>query len=198
MATLITDRTRRADAERNRAAIIDAALSCLAENPRANMTEIARAAGVGRVTLYGHFSSRSELIDAAAELTIHRAEQQLAPIELAGDGDARQALQLLVESSWRIIDDFHGLLAAAETELGVDRVRQHHEQLLGRVRQLLVRGQSAGQFRGDQPAEWLTSCFFAILHGAASEVRAGRLSDEAAHTLVPATVLALVAPQREP
>ena len=49
------------------------------------MTEIAHAAGVGRVTLYGHISSRSELLDAAAIQTMRLAEAELAPLDLDGD-----------------------------------------------------------------------------------------------------------------
>ena len=54
---------RRADAERNIEAILDAALARLGRDPSASMTEIAKAAGVGRVTLYGHFPSREALVD---------------------------------------------------------------------------------------------------------------------------------------
>ena len=57
-------RERRADARRNIAAILDAALLCLARDPDASIADIAQAAGVGRVTLYGHFKSRADLIDA--------------------------------------------------------------------------------------------------------------------------------------
>ncbi len=190
MTNATTDRIRRADAQRNRAAIIEAALVCLAANPRVSMTEIAHAAGVGRVTLYGHFSSRRELLDAAAAQTISRADAQLAPLDL--DGDAREALELLVTSSWRIIDNFHGLLGAAEQELGADRIHEHHDQTMLRVRRLIERGQAEARFRSDQPAEWLTACFFAILHGAATEIREGRLSEDTAAKVIPATVQALV------
>jgi AcrR family transcriptional regulator len=55
-------RPRRADARRNIAAILDAAVASLADNPDASMAEIAARAGVGRVTLYGHFKTRAELI----------------------------------------------------------------------------------------------------------------------------------------
>ncbi len=55
---------KRADAQRNIAAILDAATECLSRNPAASTSEIAKAAGVGRVTLYGHFPSRPELVDA--------------------------------------------------------------------------------------------------------------------------------------
>ncbi len=190
MENLEGPRVRRADAVRNRDAILDAALASLLENPLASMAEIAQAAGVGRVTLYGHFASREELIDALFERTISRAEAQLATLDLAGD--PAQALELLVRSSWRIVDEFHRLLAAAEQALSPDRIREHHHQPMERVTRLIERGQVEGCFRTDQPATWLTACFYAILHVAAAEVRTGRLLEEDAIRVIPATMGALL------
>ena len=51
-------RPQRADARRNVAAILDAAVLCLTRNPDASIADIAEAAGVGRVTVYGHFKTR--------------------------------------------------------------------------------------------------------------------------------------------
>jgi TetR/AcrR family transcriptional repressor of mexCD-oprJ operon len=42
---------RRADARKNIAAILEAATACLAKDPDVSINEIAKAAGVGRVTL---------------------------------------------------------------------------------------------------------------------------------------------------
>lgn len=57
---------RRADAIHNRRAILDAAMTLLAEHPNATLTDIATAAGLTRRTVYLHFSSRDELILAAS------------------------------------------------------------------------------------------------------------------------------------
>lgn len=48
----IAVRSKRADAQRNIEAILDAAAVCLSGNPEASIAEIAQTAGVGRVTLY--------------------------------------------------------------------------------------------------------------------------------------------------
>jgi TetR/AcrR family transcriptional regulator, mexCD-oprJ operon repressor len=186
------DRNRRADAQRNRAAIINAALTCFVTNPRASMSEIAEAAGVGRVTMYGHFSSRRDLIEAVAEETMQEVAAQLAPVNL--EGDPRAALERLTLSSWRVLDRFRGLAAAAEAELGGDRLREHHEHALDRVRGLIERGQGEGAFRTDQPARWLAACFFAILHAAPAEIRGGRLSENETADLLRGSVISLVSP----
>ena len=186
------ERTKRADAVRNKDAIIDAALTRLSDNPGASMAEIARVAGVGRVTLYGHFSSRQELIEAALVRTIMRSEAELATVDLSGD--PVEALQRLVDHSWRIVHDFHVLLGVAESALSNDQIRAHHGKPLARVQDLIERGQQEHRMRSDVTAEWLTACMMAILHEAAAQVRAGRMTDaEAAHAASSA-VIAIVMP----
>lgn len=74
---------RRADARRNRRLILSAARDCFAElGTLAPIEEIAERAGVGKGTLYRHFSTRQELIESVAEqfyLEAHRVcDQALA------------------------------------------------------------------------------------------------------------------------
>lgn len=194
MPTPDVDRAKRADALRNRDAIMDATLTCLALNPSASMAEIAQAAGVGRVTLYGHFSSREDLIDAVFQRTMAKAEAELAALDL--EGEARRAMERLVRRSWRIVAESHALLGAAEAALSSERIRGHHYQPMARVAALIARGQAEGSFRTDQPIEWLTACFHTILHAGATEVRAGRLTEAAAAEIIPETVTALLSRPR--
>jgi len=84
------DRAKRADAVRNVEAIVDAATRLLAVNPDVSINEIAKAAGVGRVTLYGHFDSRATLISEVAARAIAHTDQTLAQVDL--DGDPRDVL----------------------------------------------------------------------------------------------------------
>jgi AcrR family transcriptional regulator len=159
------------------------------------MSEIAETAGVGRVTLYGHFSSRRELVEAVTEETMLEVESQLHPISLTED--PKNALELLTSTSWRLLARLSGLAAAAESELGMDRLREHHSDALAQVQQLIERGQAEGRFRADLSAQWLVSCFFAVLHAAPVEVRAGRLRETDAGAVLTSTVMSLVAPSPE-
>nr|BFE78459.1 hypothetical protein GCM10020093_010600 [Planobispora longispora] len=63
---------RRQDAQRNRLAIIQAAVSMMSD-PRSLgvMPEIARRAGVGQATLYRHFPDRNALADAVIAYGYH-------------------------------------------------------------------------------------------------------------------------------
>ncbi|MEU1213727.1 helix-turn-helix domain-containing protein [Streptomyces sp. NPDC005791] len=49
------------------------------------LSEIARAAGVGRVTLYAHFASRAEVVDAAMTLVVDQGNRALDSVDLVGD-----------------------------------------------------------------------------------------------------------------
>lgn len=185
-------RARRADAERNREAIIDAAVRCLGADPRAGMADIARAAGVGRVTMYGHFESRAELVEETFSRTMHRAEAALRDVDMTGE--PMEALERLVAASWRIVSDSRLILQAAEEELGAEAVKRLHEDPLARVRRLIRRGRSSGVFRRDVPVHWLVTCFYTLLHAAAEQVRSGQLPDGSADHVVWATVASLFRP----
>lgn len=57
----------RADAENNRERILEAAQQLLAQSPDSTLSDVAAAAGVSRSTLYRHFSSRDELVEACRD-----------------------------------------------------------------------------------------------------------------------------------
>lgn len=185
-------RELRADARRNIVAILDAALDCLARDPQANIVDIAHAAGVGRVTLYGHFATRSQLIEAAFVHALRQAEETLDALDLSGD--PREALTKLASSSWQIMDRYRGALAAAQRELPLGRIRSHVDEPMIRVAGLIGRGQREGVFRTDLPTDWLVAMFYTVMHGAVSEIAAGRLAAEDAAQVINATVLAAYTP----
>ncbi|TDD58132.1 TetR/AcrR family transcriptional regulator [Kribbella antibiotica] len=187
--------TKRADAQRNIAAILAAATECLSRNPAASTSEIAKEAGVGRVTLYGHFPSRAELVDAVFVHAIEVGEQSLSQVGLTGD--PREALARLVESSWHLVDRYAALLVAALDTLPPGRVRELHADPMARVEKLLERGRSEGVFRSDLPVSWLVSVMHNVMHGAAGEIQAGRLSSGEAAGYITATLLAAFTPPGE-
>ena len=90
-------RPLRADAQRNRARMLEAARTVLQRDGlSAQMDAIAAEAGLGVGTLYRHFPTREALIDV---LIAERVEQLLASASSASDnGDAWAAVEDLV---WR-------------------------------------------------------------------------------------------------
>jgi TetR/AcrR family transcriptional repressor of mexCD-oprJ operon len=186
-----TTPVKRADARRNIEAILDAARDCLIQDPAASIGEIAQSASVGRVTLYAHFGSRADLLDAVFGRTIAEHEQILEQVDLTGDPG--EALTRLIASSWRIVEEFRALLAA-QRELPPERIRVHHAAPMRRVEGLLRRGRRTGAFRTDLPTSWLVAVFYSVVHAAADELNAGRLPAARVADTITSTLLAAYAP----
>ncbi|HET9457836.1 MAG TPA: TetR/AcrR family transcriptional regulator [Candidatus Limnocylindrales bacterium] len=183
-----TVRPRRADARRNIEAILDAAAATLNLRPDASIGDIARAAGVGRITLYGHFPSREALLEATAERVLDHGNAALDAAEI-DRGPAREALARSIRSAWPVLDRSRALYAAVHTTAPA-RLRAAHDRFLGRIAALLERGRAEGTIRSDLPVEWLVATWYALMHGAAEEVEAGRLPADRAADVLEATLLA--------
>jgi TetR/AcrR family transcriptional regulator, mexCD-oprJ operon repressor len=179
----------RADARRNIAMILDAAESCLARDPDASMSEIAAAAGLGRVTIYGHFSSRQVLVEVVVHRVLEAANAALNEVDLSGDPG--EAFQRLVDATWQVTLRSGNLIIAADKSLPATTVRQAHAGgLEARVRNMFSAGQRSGAFRSDLSADWLMATFHAVLHAAANEIDAGRLERAEASRVITSTMLA--------
>ena len=181
------DRAKRADAVRNIEAILAAATRVLATDPEASINEIAQAAGVGRVTLYGHFDSRATLVREVVDRAIAQTDEALAAVDL--DGDPREALGRLVEATWHLTHRFGALVVAGSQVMPPEEMSRAHEGPARRVRGLLERGREAGELRDDMPVEWQISVTQAILHGASASVHRGEISADDAPALVRDTIL---------
>jgi AcrR family transcriptional regulator len=102
----VTDqpRTMRADAQRNRARMLEAARTVFQRDGlAAQMDAIAAEAGLGVGTLYRHFPTREALIDV---LIAERLQQLLASAERASDND----------DPWAAVEDLVWRFAAFEAE----------------------------------------------------------------------------------
>jgi len=187
-------RAQRADARRNVAAILDAATECLARDPDVSIASIATAAGVGRITLYGHFKTRADLVDAVLVRTVQRCDEILDATDTSGDPAA--ALARLVASSWLLVHQFRNILLAAQRELPAERIRGLHDRILRRVQALIEQGQNAGTFRRDLPRQWLITTTYSLMHAAAEDAAAGRLDPTDAPSLITKTLLAAFSPDR--
>ncbi|MGC4939944.1 TetR/AcrR family transcriptional regulator [Kribbella sp. DT2] len=183
---------KRADAQRSIASILDAAIQSLSENPETSASEIAKVAGVGRVTLYSHFPSRADLVDAAFTRAVDEGHAALEDIDL--EGDPREALARLVESSWHLVNRSRSLLVAAQNALPAGRIRELHAGPSERVQKLLERGRREHVFRIDLPVTWLVSITHSVMHSAADEINAGRLDADRASGYITATLLAAFTP----
>jgi TetR/AcrR family transcriptional repressor of mexCD-oprJ operon len=190
VASAQRERAVRSDSARNREAILEAAAECLSVNPSASLADIAQAAGIARITLYGHFSSRNELLTELVHTSMARVEAELASVDLSGD--TWHALESLVASSWRLVSSLSVLRGVAEHSLAAEEMHGSHADPRARVEHLFARGRMDGSFRDDQSIAWQTACYFSLLHGAAAEVTAGRLSEDEVQESLIQTLRALL------
>ena len=184
---------RRADAERNTAAIINAALEALANDPDASMAEIARRAGVVRATVYMHFPTRESLLDAVMEHATGLVADAIRQAE-PDRGEPREAVERVLRATWQQLSQFHSVLGINISRLSAKELRRRHLPMTTQFIPLLERGQAEGVFRSDVSATWLIAVLRAIVHVASTELQAGRLAQAEVERTMLTTALAAVGP----
>jgi AcrR family transcriptional regulator len=151
MTTLDTtpaERAQRSDARRNRQRVIRAARDCMARDGLdTGMEEIARAAGVGVGTVYRHFATKDDLVDALAEERFERLEQ-LAREALAQD-DPWKSFERFMRASAQIQSEDRALSEVLVSRPETMSRAAERVGMLDLVGQLLGRAQKAGVVRKD-------------------------------------------------
>jgi AcrR family transcriptional regulator len=168
--------------------VAEAAARLLALRPAASMAEVAGAAGVSRATLFRRFPSRAALVE---ELSRRAVEAYTAAVDAARpeEGRADEALRRLLGQLARLAPGY-GLLALQPLDELVEAdLLELAAAADERVRRLVHRGQEAGNFRVDVPAEWVLSSVTWLVVAAADGVRLGRLAARDVERLLGITVL---------
>jgi AcrR family transcriptional regulator len=182
---------RRADAERSVAAILDAGVEALASDPDSSMSEIARRAGVVRATIYVHFPTRTDLLDAVMEHAVTQVADAMRAAE-PRRGDPVEALARVLRATWWQLAQFHGLLALNTARLSAEELHRRHVPMLDQLEPLIERGQKQGRFRSDVPVVWHLAVIRAIVHAASHEIQGGRLPEAEAEATMISTALAAI------
>src|ERR1700730_16073338 len=100
--TASTPPRRRADAERNVARILDAAVEALAEDGEDSMAEIAARAGGVRATISTHYPTRRALRDAVTERAMSEVSGVIEAAQPAR-GEPADALRRVLAATWRTL-----------------------------------------------------------------------------------------------
>ncbi|WP_244963161.1 TetR/AcrR family transcriptional regulator [Nocardioides dongkuii] len=196
MSSISIDAPKRADARKNIAAILDAATVCLAVDPAVSLNDIAAAAGVGRVTLYGHFGNRAALVTQVVDRAMAVSDAELEKVDL--DGDAHEALGRLLVASWHVTHRYGGLVMAAQEALSDHDLREAHDKPVRRFTRLLRRARREGSVRTDMPLNWQVTTAQGVIHAASVAVHRNELDASRAPGLVRSTVLAALTPPGRP
>ena len=152
-------RPLRADAERNRRRILDAARTVFAAHGLAVGVEaVAREAGVGVGTIYRRFPTKERLLQAIVDDRVEALRSQLAELEATGDAwDAfAAAAETLAGAAARDRGFFEALQEFAGALSAPDCAR---EASLEAIAPFLERAQASGAVRGDVvPLDVLALC----------------------------------------
>jgi AcrR family transcriptional regulator len=143
------DRRLRADAERNRRRVLDAAQAAFGERGLdVGVAEIAERAGVGRGTLFRNFPTKDDLIAAIVVERMHEAAvsgRRLLDAEDPGEA----VFDFLQEIVGRQQVDRALFDAVGDSWLANEGIRAAHAEVIGTLDELLGRAQQAGAVRED-------------------------------------------------
>ncbi|MEU9312850.1 TetR family transcriptional regulator [Streptomyces sp. NPDC048256] len=180
---------QRRNSRSNRARILATARQELGRNPDVTLEEIARASGVVRRTLFGHFPGRAALLEALAEEASEALRGALA-VATAPQEPAERALAHFVHTIWPVGDRYRLLLALARRDLGDERVAEILAPARDEVTAILARGQRDGVFHTQLPPAVLSAGLEAMQVALLEEVNTGALEDDGTRTAVVTLVAA--------
>jgi TetR/AcrR family transcriptional repressor of mexCD-oprJ operon len=174
-------------AERNVAAILDAAEDLLRSQGHANISAVAAQAGVSRVTVYAHFPTWEALLEAAVGRAVRRTMAALQRVR-PDDGPPVEALDRMVAAAWQHLASYQAMAAAVAEFLSPEAITRTHEAAHQTIGVLLERGQADGSFRTDLPARWLVTACIALVHACSDGVRADQIDQDDAVRILTTSV----------
>ncbi len=162
-------RALRADAERNRLLVLDAAAAVFAERGLdAGVAEIAQRAGVGSATVFRRFPTKQDLIVAVVDARICEMREGLE--SALADPDPWAGLVIAMETIARTQARDRGLFEAIGGSVsGDEHLHARHVDLMTRLEAVVDRARAGGVLRDDVSATDLPL----LAAGAAGTCQAG-------------------------
>ncbi|MCG8928440.1 TetR/AcrR family transcriptional regulator [Lentzea sp. CC55] len=167
--------------------LLQTATSVLLKDPTASLSDVARAAGVGRTTLHKRFPTRAALVRAVASDALDLIHSVAREVDFGSDEALEDLVTRLVALGPRVefLLRFPGL--ERDEELAA-RIREMDRPVLD----LITRLQGTA-LRHDLPAWWILQTLYAGLFNAWEAISDGRLAPLDAPRFVLTTVFEGVA-----
>ncbi len=170
--------------------IITQAIACIAQNANSSMDEIAKAAGIGRATLFRHFKSRAELLLAIKLSAGEQLEAVVSPV-FHSDLPAREKLVRMVT---RLVPLGASLNVSAyfihPVKEADPRVMASYLRCMEQTRQLCLDLKAEGDLHPEVPLTWLVASMDSLIFAAGEKVEIGDIASKQAPWLVLNTFLA--------
>jgi len=175
--------------QNTRERIIKQSIECMAQNVNAGLDEIARAAGVGRATLYRYFTSRADLLNAIKLAAGEELQAVVKPI-LESQLPARDKL---VEIVTRLVPLGASFNVSAYFDLSSKekdpQVKASYLRHIAQARQLAQALKDEGAVSPEIPLVWLVASLDSLIFCAWEKVESGDIAPKQAPWLLLRTFL---------
>lgn len=159
----------------------------VAQNPRANLQQIARMAGISKATLYRISPTREGVIEMLLERCNRHMQEALDDADL-DNLPFSGALERLTEG----VTKDRGFYLFWNAALWMDLRDIKNDELMGykasfysdALEKFFLRGQKAGVFRIDMPAKWLAKSYDFMVYAAVDSVQRGEVASVGMSTMV--------------
>jgi len=169
--------------------ILDAAMAMLLEKgfARTTMSDVAKAAGIGRGTVYWHFPSKDELFLAVVQRETDKVTSELEPL-LAMPMPAADKLELMITATFQMYGDVPHLFKAFLSILtgAGDELEQQLEGALagiyrvynGVVAELLEEGKADGTVRPELDSPVVAAAIVVLLDALYFQIHFGLIEND--------------------
>jgi AcrR family transcriptional regulator len=184
-------RAPRRDATENRAALLDAAKTCLQQDPDASIETIAASAGLSRRAVYGHFPSRDDLV---REVVTAGAARIAAAMPTASDLQElppAARLAAIAVTLWTEVSHVRSMARVAVRSPFAEPVAEVFAPLRSQVRQACALGIADGAMRDDVDPETLGRLVEGACIAVLDEATRSGTSDEDGRRMVVVSALGM-------
>lgn len=179
---------------KSRRALLDAGMELLLQNPGVSLSQIASHAGVGRATLYRHFETRDELIQALAIESLETIEQSLHP-EILQCSSARSQIELVFNALMPLGNRYHFLVNLWNIAAEDPEVMKTYQQQAEQTGQMIEWAKQEGSIAEEVSTEWIVFCIDSLLFSGWQLIANGTHSAEQASALAIRTLFHGTSPQ---
>ena len=154
--------------------LLQSAVAILAYNPGASLQDIASQAGVGRATLYRHFSSREALVRELALAAIAAIDQVTAQVR-EQELPAKEALLAFLEGVVPLGDRFHFLVSESSAYTDPE-VSTAYERQMQELDDFVTTLKKEGVVALDIPNAWVSTTIDMLIWAGWSAVESGDIA----------------------
>ena len=170
---------------RTLAAIIEAAIRLLNVDPGVTMSEVARAAGVGRATLHRHFQSKADLLKAVGARCMEETNAAVLATDVP-DGPAVDRLRAMLKSVIPLGDRYAFLRFEGSDD---ETLQAGYEAQLEWTTALAEQLRAEGAIAADVPTSWVVAQVDQVIWTAWTALSTGELLPDDAAELALRTLL---------